>query len=294
MFALAELRSLIARHAESPALQRALPSVTLSTKNSTTDPIQYVVESTFGLVAQGAKRVVLGNTVFDYGSGQYLVVSVDLPVTAHIIEASAQAPLLGFGLTLEPAVIATLLLDSNAPADAGGNLAGIAVSDATDDLVEAVIRLLRLMDRPEDIPILGAAIEREIVWRLMNGAQGGMVRQLGLADSRMMQIGRAVMWIREHFAEAFQIEDLAKLAGMSETSFHRHFRTVTALTPIQYQKQIRLQEARNLLMNNSNDIASAGFMVGYESPSQFSREYRRFFGAPPRRDAALAATGQRR
>jgi hypothetical protein len=185
MFALAELHSLIARHAETPALQQTLPSVTLSTKSSITDPIRYVAESTFALVAQGAKRVVLGNTVFDYGRGQYLVVSVDLPVTANIIEATAEAPFLAFGLALKPAVIATLLLDSNAPADADGNMAGIAVSNATDDLVEPVVRLLRLINRPDDIPILGAAIEREIVWRLMNGAQGGMIRQLGLADSRM-------------------------------------------------------------------------------------------------------------
>jgi transcriptional regulator GlxA family with amidase domain len=153
-------------------------------------------------------------------------------------------------------------------------------------LLDPIVRLLRLLDRPDDIPVLGAAIEREILRRLVNGEQGAMVRQLGLADSRLSQISRTVRWIRDHHAEMLRIEDLALIANMSATSFFRHFRAVTSLTPIQYQKQIRLQEARAKLLAHPGDIAAVGYTVGYDSPSQFSREYRRLFGAPPGRDVA--------
>jgi transcriptional regulator GlxA family with amidase domain len=160
----------------------------------------------------------------------------------------------------------------------------MSISDLTDDLIEPLIRLLRLADRPTDIPVLAAAIEREILWRLITGAQGAMVRQIGLADSRMSQIGRAIRWIRDHYAEKLRIEDLARIAGMSLTSFHRHFLGITSMTPIQYQKQMRLQTARSLLMSAAEDVAAVGLTVGYDSPSQFSREYRRQFGRTPGKD----------
>jgi transcriptional regulator GlxA family with amidase domain len=142
------------------------------------------------------------------------------------------------------------------------------------------------VDRPDDVPVLGPAIEREILWRLINSDQGATVRQIGLVDSRISQVARAIRWIRTRYAESLRIEDLAQLAGMSVTSFHRHFRSVTSMTPIQYQKQIRLQEARARLLANRKDVAAVGFAVGYDSPSQFSREYRRQFGAPPGKHAA--------
>jgi AraC-like DNA-binding protein len=145
--------------------------------------------------------------------------------------------------------------------------------------------LVRLLDRPADLPVLAPMIEREILWRLITGEQGATVRQIGLADSSLAYVSRAIRWIREHYADALRVDDLARLAGMSVSSFHRHFRAITAMTPIQFQKQIRLQEARVLLLARPDDVAGAGFAVGYESPSQFSREYRRFFGAPPGRDA---------
>jgi transcriptional regulator GlxA family with amidase domain len=160
------------------------------------------------------------------------------------------------------------------------------VSDAGPDLLDPIVRLLRLLDRPDDVPVLGPAIEREILWRLIKGEQGAMVRQLGLADSRLSQISRAVRWIRDHHTAMLRIEDLARVANMSATSFFRHFRAVTSLTPIQYQKQVRLQEARAKLLANPGDMAAVGYAVGYDSPSQFSREYRRLFGAPPGRDTA--------
>jgi transcriptional regulator GlxA family with amidase domain len=162
----------------------------------------------------------------------------------------------------------------------------MAVSDACDELIDAVVRLLRLLDHPRDLPVLAPMIEREILWRLITGEQGATVRHLGLADSSLTHVSRAVRWIRDHHAEALRVEDLARLSGMSVSAFHRNFQAVTALSPIQFQKQIRLQQARLLLVGNPDDVAGVGYTVGYDSPSQFSREYRRKFGAPPGRDAA--------
>lgn len=168
-----------------------------------------------------------------------------------------------------------------------GRQRGIAVSQANSDLLDPVIRLLRLLDRPQDIPVLAHAIEREILWRLVNGEQGTLVQQIGYADGHTMQVGRAIKWIRANYAQVLRIEELAQVAGMSITSFHRHFAGVTSLSPIQYQKQVRLQAARALLLSSSRDAADIGLEVGYESPSQFSREYRRQFGRPPRADGAF-------
>jgi AraC-like DNA-binding protein len=289
-----ELRALIARHAEAPQAHRLLPIIMVAASTLPTPPFAYMAEPTllaeptFGLVAQGAKRVVLGNQVFDYAAGQYLIFSVDLPLSGSVVQASATEPFLGFGLKLKPDAIAALLLETGAPRKpkitTKTEPPGIAVSDLTDDLLDPIVRLLRLLDRPEDVPVLAPAIEREILWRLINGEQGAMVRQLGLADSRMTQIGRAIRWIRDHYAQTIRIEHLADIAGMSLTSFHRHFLGVTSLSPLQFQKQIRLHEARSRLLSSSQDVAAIGFAVGYDSPSQFSREYRRLFGAPPGQD----------
>jgi AraC-like DNA-binding protein len=280
-----ELQRLIARHAKPDGKPRdVLPNVTLMSSSAPTAPMAEMAEPMFALVARGAKRVGLGTKVFDYGAGQYLVVSVDLPLEAHVAAATAEAPYLGLGFTLRPEAISTLLLEVGAARSARDDAPGIAVSDLTDDLIEPLNRLLKLLDRPADIPVLAAAIEREILWRLLNGTQAPMVRQIGLAGSRMAQIGRAIRWIRNHHAEALRIEELARIAGMSVTTFHRHFRRLTSMSPLQYQKQIRLQTARSQLMSAMADVAEVGFAVGYESASQFSREYRRMFGQPPGRD----------
>ncbi|WP_203921298.1 AraC family transcriptional regulator [Rugosimonospora africana] len=281
---LGELRALIARHAAGRYLQTRLPGVVIMESHAPTEPLSAVARPSFAIVAQGVKRTVLAEQIFDYGPGQFAVISLDLPVTGHVLRAGPDRPFLGMGLTLSPAAIATLLLD--APTAARTDAAGIAVSDATSDLLDPIIRLLHLLDRPEDIPVLAGAIEREILWRLINGEQGATIRQIGLADSRLSQISRAIRRIRAGYAEPLRIEDLAKVAGMSVTSFHRHFRAVTAMSPLQFQKRIRLQEARTRLITDSHDVAAVGYAVGYDSPSQFSREYRRLFGAPPGRDAS--------
>jgi transcriptional regulator GlxA family with amidase domain len=162
----------------------------------------------------------------------------------------------------------------------------MGVSKAPGELLDAVVRLLRLLDHPTDVPVLAPLIEREILWRLLCGEQGPMLRQIGLADSRLSQLSHAIRWIRANYAKMLRIEELAQMAAMSVSSFHRHFRAVTSMSPIQYQKQIRLQEARARLLAQSKDVAAVGFAVGYDSPSQFSREYSRVYGAPPGRDAA--------
>lgn len=195
-------------------------------------------------------------------------------------------PYLGFGLMLRPEAISGLLLEAGVPRGAAQDRPGIAVTALSSDLVDPVVRLLRLLDRPQDLQILAPTFEREILWRLFNGPQGALVRQIGLADSRLSQISRSIRWLRHHFAEAIRIEDLAEVAGMSVTSLHRHFRGVTSLTPIQFQKRLRLQAARARLLATREDVSAVGFAVGYESPSQFSREYRRLFGKPPGQDGA--------
>jgi AraC-like DNA-binding protein len=256
--------------------------VTIKASTTPTEPMPGVTHPVLALVAQGTKRTVLADQVLTYGAGEYLIASVELPVTAHVVKA----PYLVVGLVLRPELIASLLLNAGATRmSPRTGPPGLAVSRVTAELLDPIVRLLRLLDRPADLPVLAAAAEREIVWRLLNGAQGAMVRQIGLADSRLAQIGRAIRWIRQHYADLFRVEDAASVAGMSPTSFHRHFRAVTTMSPIQFQKQIRLQEARVRLIAEPHDVAAVGFAVGYESASQFSREYRRMFGLPPGEDA---------
>ena len=288
---LSELRTLIARHAGPPNATQLLPGVVVAVSALPTLPLAHIAEPVLAVVAQGAKRAVLGDGVFDYGAGQFLIVSVDLPLNAHITRASPSEPFLGFGLMLKPEAIAALLLETGTPRRLGAEPRGIAVNNLTNDLLDPIVRLLRLFDRPEDVPVLAPAVEREILWRLVNGAQGAMVRQLGLADSRMAQSDARSAGSAITTPNPCRIETLADLAGMSVTSFHRHFLGVTSMTPLQFQKQIRLQEARAQLLAAPDDVAAVGFSVGYDSPSQFSREYRRLFGAPPGRDARRLRQG---
>lgn len=285
-----ELRASITHYAGRPG--HAIDGLLLSVVDNPTPPTATVTDPVLAVVAQGAKRLNLGDQIYDYGAGQYVVVSVGLPITGHFTQASPDRPFLGVGLTLRPAVIASLLLEAGSAAYSrqGGRGSetppGVAVSNASDELVDALTRMIRLLDSPADVPVLAPMIEKEILWRLITGEQGGMVRQIGLADSRLSHIGRAIQWIRNHHADMIRIDDLAQMSAMSVSAFHRHFRTVTAMTPIQYQKRIRLQEARLFLIGGSMDVAAVGFAVGYDSASQFSREYRRQFGVPPGQDAA--------
>jgi AraC-like DNA-binding protein len=302
---LRRLREPIARHAGHGLTRTALPGVSVLRSPTTTEPVGDMVEPTLAVIAQGVKKTALNGLTFTYGPGQFLVVSVELPVAGHIVQASADEPFLAFVLELRPEKIAALLLETAPaaaarpgtarpgtarpgtarPGTARATPAGIAVSDASPALLDAIARLLALLDAPDDAAALAAGVEREILWRLVTGPQGATVRQIGLADSRLAHLARAIRWIRGHYDETLRIEELATLAAMSVSSFHRHFRAVTSMTPIQFQKQIRLHEARARLLTEPGDVTGAGFAVGYDSPSQFSREYRRLFGVPPSRDA---------
>jgi AraC-like DNA-binding protein len=287
---LARLKESISRHAGEGLTGTALPGVSVVCSRATTEPLGSMAEPTLAVVAQGVKETTLNGRTFTYGPGQFLVVSVELPVIGHLVQASADEPFLAFVLELRPANIAALLLETAPgatarPGAADATPAGIAVSDASPALIDATGRLLALLDAPDDAAALAAGVEREVLWRLLTGPQGTTVRQIGLADSRLAHVARAIRWIRVHYDETMRVEELAALATMSVSSFHRHFRAVTSMTPIQFQKQIRLREARARLLAQPDDITGVGFAVGYDSPSQFSREYRRMFGAPPSRDA---------
>jgi AraC-like DNA-binding protein len=277
---LAEIRDRIAAHAR-PDLRTPIDGLLLS-KVDAASPDHSLTEPLLVVMAQGGKRLLLGDQVFEYRAGQYLVVTADLPVTGDFIETGPEAPALAMGLALRPAAVAPLLFEAPAgPRIAGG---AIATGVADPDLLDPVARLLRLLDRPEDAPVLGPLIEREILWRLLTGPHGAMIRQIGVADSDLAHVSRAIRWIRDHYAEPMRVADLARLAGMSTSAFHRHFRDITGMSPLQFQKRIRLQEARSLLLAHAGDVAGVGHIVGYDSPTQFNREYRRLFGAPPGQD----------
>jgi AraC-like DNA-binding protein len=287
---LARLRESITRHADEGRTRTALPGISVICSPTITEPLGDVIEPTLSVIAQGVKETELSGRTFTYGAGQFLVVSVELPVIGHITHATVEQPFLAVVLELRPERIAALLLET-APAATGrpgaaeATPAGIAVSDASPALIDAIGRLLALLDAPDDAAALATGVEREVLWRLLTGPQGATVRQIGLADSRLAHLARAIRWIRGHYNETLRVEELAAFATMSVSSFHRHFRAVTSMTPIQFQKQIRLREARARLLAEPGDVAGVGFAVGYDSPSQFSREYRRMFGVPPSHDA---------
>lgn len=286
---LVEFRALVEKHAEPGIVPTPIPGVLVSRMDETGSPDESTTGTVLAVVAQGTKRLSVGGRVHDYGSGQYLVASVDLPVSGQFTDATPDRPALGFGLELRPEIVAELMLNPAAadylrPARGESSPSAVVVGQASDQLLDAVIRMLRLLDRPRDIPVLAPLIEREILWLIMSGEQGATVRQLGLADSSLSRVRHVVRWMRDHFAETQRVEELAQLARMSPSAFHRAFHAVTAMSPIQYQKSVRLQEARLRLLARTGDVATVAYSVGYESPSQFSREYRRAFGAPPSRD----------
>lgn len=288
-----ELRALMDRHAR-PDLTTAIDGVRICKVDHAAGPESSMSGTVLAVIAQGGKRLASGDRFHDYRAGQYLVASVDVPATGHVMDTGSDSPTLGFGMTLEPAVIADLLLQAgpgDLPSSPSSARPGIAVSDAPGELIDAVVRLLRLLDRPRDRKVLTPLYQREILWQLMTGEQGDAVRQLGVADSSLTHVRRAVQWIRDNYTQPFRVEEVARLSGMSVSAFHRNFQAVTAMSPIQFQKNIRLQSARLLLANHPNDVTGVGLRVGYESLSQFSREYRRQFGAPPSVDAARLLGG---
>ncbi|HEY5394787.1 MAG TPA: AraC family transcriptional regulator [Trebonia sp.] len=286
MSGLETLRELIGHHAHNSHGASAIEGLMVTATDAPTAPLAAVAEPSMGLVIQGRKRTMSGDRVFDYAAGEFLVSQLDLPVVGQVTAASAERPFLGIGLRLKPSEIAAILLES--AITLGGTSArapGIAVAGADAPLLDALARLAGLLDAPRDVPVLAPLYRREVLWRLMTGPQGAVVRQIGLADGNLAPITRTVQWIRDHHDDSIRIGQLAALADMSESTFHRHFRAVTRMTPIQYQKAVRLQQARLALVSGGRDVAEVAHAVGYDSASQFSREYRRLFGAPPGQDA---------
>ena len=229
--------------------------------------------------------MLLGEDTYVYDAHHYLITSVHLPTVVHIIEASPERPFLGLRLKLDLREMSQLMVDSNLPqprAQQSGR--GMATGEVTLPLLTAFQRLIDLFDEQQDIAILAPIIQREIIYRLLVGDQGERLRQIASAGSQSHQIARAIDWLKGNFSQPLRIDDLAAQVRMSISTFHHHFRSMTALSPLQFQKQLRLREARRLMLAEHLDAATAAFQVGYESPSQFSREYNRLFGAPPLRD----------
>ncbi|KAA1176753.1 AraC family transcriptional regulator [Rhizobium tropici] len=287
METLTEIAAVIARHVSRDGFHATpIERMTLARSSTVTMPMPNVYRPQLCLVAQGHKEVMLGDRVFQYAPGRYGVVTYDLPVIGHVVEATPDKPYLCLYLDFDPVMLGELASRVPPPAGAPSSPIGKTVSDAGTRLLDAVLRLLRLLDDPAALPVLGPLIEQEILYHLLAGPDGARMRHITSSQGRVAQVGRAIAWIGQNFRERFSIERLAAEVGMSPSSLHEHFRAVTALTPLQFQKQLRLQDARSLMLVQDIDVRTAAFRVGYESPTQFSREYRRHFGEPPARDIA--------
>lgn len=278
---MAELRSIVMR-AQDKWTETGLPRVAMVRAEACASQ---VYQPMLHLVLQGTKTLSIGEEVSRYTAGSYFLVPVDIPATGQIHSSAADQPYLAISLTLNPDVIATLLMDEGKAPRAAQNSCFEAVL-APAEMIDAWLRMMRLMDRPHEAALLAPMIEREILFRALQGPLGGILRDVARPDGRMTQIRRATQWIREHYTEPFRVEPLAVMTDMSVAAFYRHFKSVTAMTPIQYQKRLRLLRARWLLLFDTLDATSIAYQVGYESASQFNREYARLFGLPPVRDAA--------
>jgi AraC-like DNA-binding protein len=284
--ALGPLAKSIARWTDKPdRTMTAIPELSFFRRDEPTQPASAMYEPSICLTTQGAKRVLLGDDTYVYDAHHFLITSVDLPTVVQIVEASPEKPFLGLILIIDQREISQLMVDSNLPPPrAQQSSRGMATGEVTLPLLTAFQRLIELLDEPKDIPILAPIIQREIFYRLLVGDQGTRLRQMASAGSQSQQIARAIYWLKGNFTRPLRIDDLATQVNMSTSTFHHHFRAVTAMSPLQYQKWLRLNEARRLMLTENQDAAAAAFQVGYESPSQFSREYGRLFGNSPLRD----------
>ncbi len=283
--ALDELRHLVMR-AENKWTDTGLPRVAMVCAQACADQ---VYQPMLHVVLQGSKTLSIGDQLSTYGPASYFVVPVEVPATGQVHPRAPGLPYLALSLTLEPSVIATVLADERQTVERPRAQRFSAVQ-APDELIDAWLRMLRLMDRPDEAAVLAPMIEREILFRVLQGPLRKTLVDMARPDGRMAQIRRATEWIRQHYTEPFRVEPLAAMTDMSVAAFYRHFKAITAMTPIQYQKRLRLLRARWLLLFDTLDAASVAFNVGYESASQFSREYARLFGLPPVKDAARFKT----
>lgn len=280
------LGDLIARHAPGDGTHStALPRLRFIRSNKPTLPMPAIYASSICIVAQGKKEAQLGTRRFRYDPATFLLAAVDLPVTGAVTRASTEEPYLCLVLDIDRVALAELITAHPDVVQDNARLElGLMLGQATPDMLDAAFRLVALLDDKDDAMALAPLIERELLWRLLRGPGGPMLRRMAAADTRLGRIDQAIAWLRDHFAEPVSVEHLADTAGMSASAFHEHFRAVTGLSPLRYRAQIRLQEARRLMLTEGLEAANAGFEVGYNSPSQFSREYGQAFGLPPARD----------
>ncbi|MBC6434613.1 AraC family transcriptional regulator [Nostoc sp. HG1] len=285
-----ELTALLTRHTDGKGdgvHKTDIERLEFARESSVSAALPVLCQPILGIIIQGKKEALLGEETYCYGESQYIVLSVDLPLSGFVVEATADKPYLGFKLNLDPRQLCDIIAQTSPSArQKEDSVRGLFVSTADTSLLDCAIRLTRLLDTPQDIPILAPMIVREIYYRLLIGEQGEAVRQIATSGSNMQRIAEVIQLIKADFTQPMRVEDLADRVSMSPSSFYHHFKQVTSMSPIQYQKQLRLLEARRLMLAENSNAASAAYDVGYESPSQFSREYKRLFGAPPSRDIA--------
>lgn len=290
-----ELATLVARHTDEKGNgfhKTAIDLLEFQRQSSAPCVLHSVADPIFAILLQGKKEALLGEETYRYGAAQYLVVSVDLPLSGFVVEATPEKPYLGFKLNLDRLQLCDIITSQTSlnTSKKEKSVRGLFVSTADAPLLDCALRLTKLLDTPQDIPMLAPMIIREIYYRLLMGEQGESVRQIATSGSNMQRIAEVIQLLKVDFAQPMRVEKLAEQVRMSPSSFHYHFKEVTSMSPLQYQKQLRLLEARRLMLTENSDASNAAYQVGYESPSQFSREYSRMFGAPPIRDVERLRT----
>ncbi len=280
-----ELRILAAK-AENRRTETGIPRVAMVQGDIPEHMLAAVYDPMINLILQGSKTMTVGDRTLRYDPATYFVMSIDLPAVGAVHAAETGEPYLAVSLTLDPTVLAILLADLPKPMGRYENDPGFSVAAITPELMDAWVRMLRLMGNPDAIAALAPAYEREILFRVLQGPHGWMLREIAAPDTAMARVSLAIQWIRRDFAEPIRVESLAQKAAMSVSAFHRHFKAVTTLSPLQYQKRVRLLQARTLMVASAKSVTAAAFEVGYESATQFTRDYARVFGLPPARDAA--------
>jgi AraC-like DNA-binding protein len=277
----------ISKLTENQEVVKPLPNLTLSCRKAPTEPRSYILPPSICIAVQGAKRLFLEDETYVYDIKHFLLTSIDLPVTTQIIEASEEKPYIGITWQIDMNILLELIMEHKFSVKTKQVSRGVTLGTITPQILDAFRRLLELLEEPEHIPALLPVIHREIIYRLLISEQGPRLIQIALVSNHGHYITKAIEYLKKHFAESLSVKELANFAGMSVSSFYQHFKALTGMTPLQYQKKLRLNEARRLILSEALDITNAAFQVGYESPSQFSREYKRLFGISPSQDLKM-------